>query len=286
MDALQHRSKDLQIASWLTEAWLHLYGLAGLREGLRALTGLCEAFWDNLYPQSESGDSIEYRIAPVEWVNDKLAPVVRLLPLTEPESDDVKAYCWDDWESATRPKAADSPNQGATQAQFQKSALLTPSVFYSDLLKEVESAADGSAELESVLEQKCGSQAPSLRQLANTLDSIRGLIVSILNRRDPLPPAPAAVRSPEPARETPQQAPPTEFGVGPIRSRDEAYQRLAEVADYLSRTEPHSPTPYLIRRAIAWGGMRLEDLLPELVRNNAELGDIFRLLQMGKAGEK
>jgi predicted component of type VI protein secretion system len=89
-----------------------------------------------------------------------------------------------------------------------------------------------------------------------------------------------------------QSTAPTDFSAsygnssGPILSRDDAYRRLAEAADYLARTEPHSPTPYLVRRAIAWGGMRLEDLLPELVRNSNELGEICRLLQIEKAGAK
>ena len=66
----------------------------------------------------------------------------------------------------------------------------------------------------------------------------------------------------------------------PIRSRAEAYRRLAEVADYLIRTEPHSPAPYLIRRAISWGGMTLEQLLPELVASDAALKDLERLLKI------
>ena len=292
LDALQNRSKDLQIAAWLTEAWLHLYGFNGLREGLRTIAALCNAYWDDLHPRPESGDSVEYRVAPIEWINDKLAPVIRLLPITDPNSDDIKAYCWDDWESATRPRPGDSPSQGATQSQFQQSVLLTPTTFYLNLLKEVESAADAGTELEALLENRCGNQAPSLRQLANTLDSIRGLIVSILGRRDTPLSAPAntspAAGSPEPMESTGHQDPSVSYtnGSGPILSRDDAYRRLAEAADYLARTEPHSPTPYLVRRAIAWGGMRLEDLLPELVRNSNELGEICRLLQIGKAGEK
>src|SRR5579872_3068484 len=91
LDALQNRSKDLQIAAWQTEAWLHLYGLDGLSQGLRVITGLCSAYWDDLHPRPDSGDSIEYRVGPIEWINDKLAPVIRLLPLTDPSSDDVKA---------------------------------------------------------------------------------------------------------------------------------------------------------------------------------------------------
>jgi len=286
-DALQHRSKDLQIAGWLTEAWLHLYGFNGLREGLRVMTGLCSDFWDDLHPRSESGDSFEFREAPIEWVNEKLPPVIRLLPITEPTSDDVKAYCWDDWESATRSRGAEPPKQGATQAQFQQSVLLTPTAFYLNLVREVESAADAAIELESLLEQRSGGHPPSLRQVADALDSIRGLLVSILSRRDTqltaAPPIqPAAAHEPAETTSEPGRSSAGASAGGPILSRDDAYRRLAEAADYLAITEPHSPTPYLVRRAIAWGGMRLEDLLPELVRNSNELGEIYRLLQIEK----
>jgi predicted component of type VI protein secretion system len=68
----------------------------------------------------------------------------------------------------------------------------------------------------------------------------------------------------------------------PIRTRAEAYQRLAEAADFLARTEPHSPVPHLIRRAVGWGSLSLEDLLPELVRDSAQLAEIYRMLQLGE----
>src|ERR1051325_5716424 len=40
VEALATRTKDLQIAAWLTEAWTKLYGLAGAREGLRLMSEL------------------------------------------------------------------------------------------------------------------------------------------------------------------------------------------------------------------------------------------------------
>lgn len=287
LDALIYRSKDLQISGWLTEAWVHLYGFGGLREGLRVMTGLCANYWDDLHPRSEDADTAEYRVAPIEWVNDKLPPIIRLLPLSEPSSDDVKGYCWDDWESATRSRPGESP-RGPTQAQFQQSVLLTPTPFFVDLLRDVESAADAAIELESLLDQCFAGQAPSLRQLAGSLDSIRGLLVSILSRRDVSLPAAAPAQPPPDSHEPSQhsgesaEAPPVASSGGPILNRDDAYRRLAEAADYLAITEPHSPTPYLVRRAIAWGSMRLEELLPELVRNGNELGEIYRLLQIDK----
>ena len=69
-----------------------------------------------------------------------------------------------------------------------------------------------------------------------------------------------------------------QFANGPVRSRAQAYQMLAEAADYLMKTEPHSPTPYLVRRAVAWGGMTLGELLQQILRNPGELGEMYRLL--------
>jgi type VI secretion system protein ImpA len=67
-----------------------------------------------------------------------------------------------------------------------------------------------------------------------------------------------------------------------IRSRDEAYALLSSIADYLMRVEPHSPAPYLVKRAVTWGSMPLASLLQELVGENRELLEIYQLLGMGE----
>ena len=291
LDALQKRSKDLQIAAWLLDAWVHSYGFAGLRQGLRVVAALCDAFWNHMYPGAES-DDIEYRLAPIVWIDEKLPVVVKLLPLTHPVSDDVRAYCWDDWESACRKAGPDakSGHETPTQALFQQSAMLTATDFYRNLMVDLEGSMNACSQLEAILESQCGKEAPSLRHLWTSMESIRGLITSIMSQREaPVEgqsgtPPEAAVANPE---ERPPEVPSQEFSpAGPIRNRAEAYRRLSEAAEYLARTEPHSPTPYLVRRAIAWGSMRLEDLLPELLHNSSELAEIFRLLQMGKPGAK
>src|SRR6185295_16778079 len=52
-DALATKSKDLQLAAWLTEAQLNRESFAGLCEGLKLIRGLIENFWDTLYPELE-----------------------------------------------------------------------------------------------------------------------------------------------------------------------------------------------------------------------------------------
>jgi hypothetical protein len=76
---------------------------------------------------------------------------------------------------------------------------------------------------------------------------------------------------------------------GPIESREQAYGVLGEVAAYLERIEPHSPTPYLIRRAIAWGGMNLPQVFADTLTNGKDLSlllDILNIEKNPEAGEE
>lgn len=57
---------------------------------------------------------------------------------------------------------------------------------------------------------------------------------------------------------------------------------LSAIADYLMRTEPHSPAPWLVKRAVSWGGMTLAELLDELLGQGENLASIKKLLGMTK----
>src|SRR5579864_5872509 len=81
-EALATRTKDLQLAAWLTEALLHLEGFAGLRQGLTVCTALVGSFWETLYPPIEDGD-LELRAAPLEWLNTAIEIPLKSTPLVK-----------------------------------------------------------------------------------------------------------------------------------------------------------------------------------------------------------
>lgn len=289
LQELTTRTKDLQIAAWLVEAWLHLYRFEGIEKGLKLLQALVEHFWDDIHPQIQDGD-LEYRIAPITWINEKLSIQLKLLAITNPDGEDVPAYSWSDWENACRTEVPDPKLRSAaasaqppklTPAEFQKSVIFTPTTFFTGLAAELERAMEACTELESSLDGLCGKQAPSLRRFWGILDSAHDFVLSMLAQRQPEDTGHSLTQplSEVPAQEAELTGP--VFGLGAISSRDEAYRRLAEAAEYLARIEPHSPTPYLVKRAILWGSLSLPELLPELVRNQSELTEIFRLLQLG-----
>lgn len=56
------KTKDLRVAAWLTRAELATRGLPGLADGLKLIATLLETFWDSLYPmldRDEGDDPIE-----------------------------------------------------------------------------------------------------------------------------------------------------------------------------------------------------------------------------------
>jgi type VI secretion system protein ImpA len=287
--ALENRSKDLQLAAWLLEAWIHLHGFAGAATGLYLIHGLCQRFGGQLHPRSETGDP-EFRYAAIAWINDKLATDLKLVALTAPANSETKISAWADWEAAQRLVQAGARSREVVEAAsvaragFHRSLLETPATWLAARRREIQSIIEQTHAIERVLEEDAGGDCPTLAGLRRVAEAIDSFLDGTLARREPaaLPPAPAPAV--EPVRngqvDQPNSSPNEPGG---IRTRDQAYQMLSEAAAFLRSTEPHSPVPYLVERAVTWGGMRLADLLPELIRDRDNLSEIHRLLRIGPA---
>ncbi|MBV9497125.1 MAG: type VI secretion system protein TssA [Acidobacteria bacterium] len=295
-DTLATRTKDLQIAAWLTEAWTHLHGFAGFERGIRLVTSLCRDFWAQLHPPLDE-DGVQARIAPIAWIADRVALPLKRVPVTQPSSEDAVAYGWSAWESGLFLAKQTTPDPKAEQRglvpqpKFMISVSLTPSAWLVDLLKNVNGAASALAELDALLTEQCGAtHAPSLAPLRTPIAAIQQFVGRVLEERRAagelvpaqaeVPMAPLTIVPPD-GEEMPA-AQPASIHSGPITTRADAYLQLALAADFLLRTEPHSPVPYLVKRAIAWGNMSLSELLAELLSKNADLPTIQALLGMQK----
>ena len=286
-EALAGTSKDLQIAAWLAEAWTRLEGFPGLERGLRLLAALCRDFWDDLHPALDE-DGAEARLAVIEWAADRLP--VKQAPITAPATEDGASYSWMDWETGAylsnlarqdEDAAAQAEEQGMVpQSRFLASLSLTPASRLKALAREIAAALAALRDLEKVLAERCGRQAPSLSGLESPLAAIQAFLSRVLEERGEKAPAKAYAPGEWVSPELPVWEGEGASSGGSIASRAEAYQRLTEASSYLLRTEPHSPVPYLVRRAIAWGNMSLAELLQELLQENADLPTIYALLGM------
>ena len=296
LKALTTQTKDIQITIWLTEALLHLHSYLGLQTGLQLLFYLCERYWKTLFPALEE-DDVTSRVAPFFWLNhDKFILKLGTLPMTQPQSADALPYHLFHYESAraleelpvSQKEAAVAAGR-PTKSKFFSSAALTPLPFYTSLAKVLEISLHTLEQLDQFLTNHCGKEAPSLSKLRQRLMEANQLTLAILKER-PLSPNQETESIPQKAglelsakEEVQDHRGPSR---GPIQNRREAYQRLAEIAEYLQQIEPHSPTPYLIRRAISWGDMSLTDLLLELVNDERDLIAIYSLLGIKKPPKK
>jgi type VI secretion system protein ImpA len=70
------KSKDLRLAVWLAEASAKTRGLRGLGDGYAVLAGLCDRFWDGMYPIADDGD-YEQRIGNLFWLLSHTPALVR-----------------------------------------------------------------------------------------------------------------------------------------------------------------------------------------------------------------
>lgn len=293
-DALRHKSKDLQLAAWLLEAQIHQSGFAGIAPCLMLLQALCDRYWDTLYPEAEGGD-LEFRANVFRWINDKLLPALRLVPIAA--ADREGDYRWTDWEQARRNEQvrANLSSQeaealeGATSAQLSAAMTATTTEYCVWLHDALTDALVAIELLNDTLDHRFGRDAPSLGKLAGLLGQIHSLVEAELNKRGYRA---AAFPQPVMAETDDEPAPSAEEAHGPshapapaapgaphiLRDRFEAYAQLAEAADFLMRIEPHSPTPYLVQRAVEWGRMNTTELYHELfIRLGGQL-NIFDML--------
>lgn len=288
-DLLSHRSKDLMIAGWLTEALLHLHGFAGVRDGLKVINGLIDNFWEQLYPRPDESDW-EPRIAPLVWLTEpdrgaRLGNLLFEVALAPNNNGDGEVYSFNYWEART-PKGGSSEDEEANlrrQAeasrkakQFDDALAQTPRDFYGSMLEAVQAAQAEVVRFDKTIDGLLGRDAPGTTAIRESLAKCGDLVRRILRNKGGLEETDGGAEgaSGEPGAATNGAAGPG----GPLKSREDAFRRLEEIAAFLRRAEPQSPVPYLIERAVSWGRMPFDRLLQELIKDEMTRGHVVDLL--------
>jgi len=221
---LRERTKDLQLALWLTEANIKLQGFSGLRDGLRITRELMVRYWDRgLFPTMEDGP--EDRAGPFDWLNNKLVDSITAIPVTLRE-DQGTDYSFNDLLDARRTGSeAGCRNPDGEMNAGKKKALdqavadghvsldlfagavkATKRLRYEEFSADFQQTYDEFKALERVIDEKFGDAAPNLAECRTTLSEIRQAVTDILDekrREEPPPPAaiaPTPISSIEPAR--------------------------------------------------------------------------------------
>ena len=293
--ALTSRSKDLQIGAWLSEALMKQHGFVGLRDSMRLLAGLQEQFWDTLHPEIDEGD-MSGRANAVAWFDTQASLSLLGIPVTG-----GPGYSMIDWEDS---KVYDFPdgmefldtaeqvrlNELKAQAEAQRKvtgemwrkALVQTRRAEMELINHViEECWTEFNNLNRVIEEKYDrNQMPGLSAFRKTFDSIHTQVKKLLEEKRIEEPDEVELAEGEAGVNddgTPRPA--GAAGVsGPIHSRRDALRRLAEIADFFQKTEPHSPISYIVTRAVKWGNMPLELWLQDVIKDESVLYNLRQTL--------
>jgi type VI secretion system protein ImpA len=195
-EAITEKTKDLQLAAWLTEALTKTAGLKGFLSGLKVLNGLLLAFWDTLYPEIDEGD-LDYRIGPLEFFNNTLWLCLKETPITDPKT--TPGHSWLKWqESRQVGYEKDTLNQygdvdGAKKAKrdeliadgklkaedFDSSVAASSKTFYEDLSQTLVRCKEEFRILDETVDDKFGNEAPRLSEIRQSLEDIDILLSRI-----------------------------------------------------------------------------------------------------------
>jgi type VI secretion system protein ImpA len=257
-DSLATQSKDLRIACHLLEALVKVHGFPGLRDGLVLLRRLVEECWDRIHPP-EDADDPEARALPLANMLDdaergmRFPGTLRMTPLLGSGAASVSLL------EFQRLRASADP---AEQDQLQKAIAATQCEPLKQVLEDLAASLDEIKKLAAALESRVGASAPALLALGGAIDECRRLAQAECDRLFP-----------------PQEegaSPETAAGPKLASSRAEAYAQLNRAADVLQQIEPHSPIPYLVKRAVRLGNLPFPLLIQQMVRDANLLGELNR----------
>lgn len=285
---LRDDTKDLQLASWLVEADVRQHGLCALAPCAMLLAELLRLHGLRLHPQ-EPGNLATHRANILRSLCNRLMPVLKQVPLCDPPH----AYTWADRETAERreQRPAEPQEEGAPSLRDIAQAMAQTS------LKQHQAqhlALDDALQAWEYLSQCINGcfpedSRPSIAPVRQLLQHLQGTLQAELHRRgSPVLPASHADGLAHPrqalasdlasAEARPQPEPWTSPPSDPMQQRSEAYAMLEAAAHTLMQTDPHSPAPYLVQRAVEWGRLSTAELYRQVFIDMGGQINIFELL--------
>lgn len=280
---LKGKSKDLEVASWYTEALIRLHGFAGLRDGFQLIERMIDSYWDNLYPEPDE-DGIETKVAPLTGLNGDGADGTLLMPIRNaditPEGD-LGGFAFVHYQQARDADKIADPDAktarvetlGYSLADIEQCVQSASAEWALGLVDTIEEALTSYKSINDALRASCGQDAPPYSSITSLLDEVLrttrfvykshletlSAIATAAAQSDDTDSAPAAAGA-DAAIARPVSAP-----SGTINSREDALVLLEKAAKYFRTYEPHTPIAPGLERLIGWGRMTVAELMTELL---------------------
>ena len=289
---LQEKTKDLEVAAWVAEAYVRSHGLPGLAAGAALLKGLAGQYWDmGIFPLPDEYDGEEARTAPITGLSGRegngslVQPLNKIILFMRPEGSPVTLSTYKTAYKASETFSTLTPEQkearlasGAVPfSEFDKEARGPTALRNLGLLRDQAAfALEHWMAMGELLDAKATEAPPSNSSVREIVREIREVAIRY---------APAAAVTVQSASEESGDGGsdggggamaggmmlPGGFSVPSqrIASREDALRTLESLATFFRQTEPVSPLAYTLDDAIRRARMSWPDLLAEVVSDQA-----------------
>ena len=270
LQALETKSKDLQIVGWLIEALTMLNGFNGIASGIEVLEKFIDKYWEICYPHTADGKSDqEQKVAILEWIYETIHRRVVLLPIVE--------FSLYNYEYAYNMKMAIMQNP--TQANVLLDSAKNNNIKTIDeinniiaslnnqnrknLLNQLNKLSNNIAKLTTLLQNKFNLE-PAFPKLSNDVNKICSIFkinntVSVNNKTVNIN-LPNQVTKPL------------------VSERNELYATIEALANQLEKLDKHSPSPLLLKLIVSWKDKSLLEVMSDLQQGSTEAHQLLRKL--------
>jgi type VI secretion system protein ImpA len=297
-EILTKYSKDLQVLAYYSEAKLKIESFLGLAKSLSLFLNICQNYWSEVFPLFDE-ENLELRFSAFQWLQSNLPILIRGAPLTKEIPSGVSyPVSWFWYESEI--------NIGVSESLNAKNFLINSlekendeSIF--NLISSFQSILDSLNTLEndfiSIFSHNDGDEitfSGTLSLCEEILSFVKPIYLKRVDSKlvlhedlsfennEKMESNATSFKENENKKSMHYQ----DYSGGEFSSCDEAYQLISKANQFLLLNDPHSPSPYLIRRALEWRKKSLYGVLMELFTTTSKPQEIFTLLGLSHSDKK
>lgn len=281
LEALETKSKDFEIAAWLTEALVRQDGLPGLASSARLMTRLLEQYWETGYPlpddEGSDDEKLEGRSAPLGGLaggdsDGTVMQALRRAPLfRRPSGESFSVYQYE--ASAATAGIGDEARREARFAQgvIPLDIIETEARFDRARLQSSVKMARAAREAWQAFQDQCdvrfGTYGPPTRRVAEVLDRMIEVATLLGGGAEEAAPGEEMMTADGAAAPASGGGGIGVPGFNPA-GREQALRTLEQLAAFFQKTEPHSFLAYTLADAARRGRMSLPELLAEVLQDD------------------
>lgn len=275
-DIIKSKSKDLQIAVWLTEALSSTKKWEGMNNGLELILALCDKYWDDIYPLIEN-DDYDYRMAPLASLVARLTDISLRIPLTLSDEGGDE-YSLSDWIDARYNSKIN--NSHAPFSLLHDALSASDRMFIVGSEHFLKKTIDTIERLNSLLNDKAIDAAPSFSSLLTNVNDAWLILSNFMHDNDikawegdeaeyvieeEVPAANDASLDSDQIEydQEDEHDEPSEPNGDPLSQAtlDQAFAALQQIASFIEQKEPQSPVVMLIRMALFLRNKTFADIM-------------------------